>query len=342
MPGSPRAANAVSIAADRRPRPGPCGTSATLEPPNPPPVIRAPSGTGLRPPSSTARSSSGAGDLEVVAHRGVARRRTARRPCPVAAARASTVASTRSISVTTWRARRRTRSSSSLDRGRSAWRSGSTPSAAAARLAVGAAGGVPAVDQGVVTRVSVTSRVSPAAARRSGDRSRGVVVEVDEQRRAGLGAAATTVWSIPPVGAPATSVSARDAGRDQSVAAAASSSSSRRAGRRPRPRPRTPAPPSWTARHRAARCRRRDVDARARRGRPRAAPTARRRRTPPSRRRRPDRGRRGALPRARRPGALAIRTAVVVARARRRRTSRGAARAAAQAARCSRCARRSG
>ena len=110
-----------------------CGTSEIAEPPKPPPVIRAPSA-----PAWTAVADDGvelgAGDLEVVAHRGV---RVAEQPAdagPVAARRApSTVSVTRWISVTTWVARRRTRSSSSgLDGRRSACRSEGTPSAAAA------------------------------------------------------------------------------------------------------------------------------------------------------------------------------------------------------------------
>ena len=141
---------------------------------------------------------------------GATRRRSGRPRPSRPRARAATVSVTRSISVTTWRARRRTRSSASASTAssvacaqrRHAERVGRPP-----RSRPGARRSPPSVSA-CATRVSVTSRVWPA---RSSGSATGAWSSASKSisSAAPVDAGSATVWSIPPVGAPTTSVSAR-------------------------------------------------------------------------------------------------------------------------------------
>ena len=119
----------------------------------------------------------------------------------------STVDRTRSISVTMCRARR-TRTSSARLLPAAGRRERWAPRAPRGRLALGPAGGVAAVDQRVGDPVSVTSRTTPEPARA---RDTGVWVSSPKSSSSAVSGAANSAiaWSMPPVGAPAISDSAR-------------------------------------------------------------------------------------------------------------------------------------
>ena len=163
-------------------------TSTIAEPPKPPPVIRAPSA-----PAASAgvdhQVQLGAGDREVVAQRGVAlgqdrADRAGRRPTPAA----RRPARTRWFSVTTWRTRRRTSSSSPSRVQRRVQVVVRARRAARSRRAARAPSSQPARRLpyspslwACLTRVSTTSSRRPSAARSNGICSLGEVAGVEEQ-----------------------------------------------------------------------------------------------------------------------------------------------------------------
>ena len=251
------------------------GTTATLEPPNPPPVIRARDRPGLDR-HRDGDVELGAGDLEVVAHRDVRRGEQPPDLGPVAARqRVDGRARPGSISVTTWRGpaadpvvgRAPSTPSRSACRRRHAERRGR-------RLAVGATGAVPAVDQrvrdagvGDQQRRARPRPAAPASPRRRQSKSISSAVPASAEHRDRLVHAAGRRADDLGLGADARRRPARAAG----LGRAASPSS---AGHAP-PRPRTPGPPSSTAQRPAAPVLSTSRSSPGRRGRPRAAPTPR-------------------------------------------------------------------
>ena len=181
---------------------------ATAEPPNPPPVIRAPTAPASFA-APTARSSSGqeiskSSRMEAC---DAANRSPSAGQSPLAMA--STVCVTRAISVTTWRARRRMRSSaSSATRSTVASRRESTPSRPTAVSQSARRLAYPPSTRACETPVSTTRSASPAPSSANGTARVGPSSKSISSAAPGS-ANIATVWSMPPVGAPATSVSAR-------------------------------------------------------------------------------------------------------------------------------------
>ena len=100
----------------------------------------------------------------------------------------------------------------------------------------------------------MTSERQPGLGQGQRHRRDGAVVEVEQQRGAGRGAAARPSGPSRRSARPTTSVSARMHAATSARAQVVVERAAPEQRRAPRPPPRTPAPPSWTARRRAAPC----------------------------------------------------------------------------------------